>query len=156
MAANSLFLRAILAFLALPGVVALGAPWFMGRHMTFRPIGLLALVPGAVVLLLCVRDFYVAGRGTLAPWSPPVNLVRVGLYQFSRNPMYVGVLLMLIGWAIGYASRAHWTYTVIIAVAFHLRVRYYEEPWLAQTHGEAWQEYTRRVPRWLVREAREA
>lgn len=116
----------------------------------FRPVGLLALIPGSVVLLWCVRDFYVAGRGTLAPWSPPVNLVRAGLYRFSRNPMYVGVLLMLAGWAIGFASAAHVVYAAIIAIAFHLRVVYYEEPWLAHTHGSAWTAYASRVPRWFL------
>lgn len=149
MTADSLFLRAVIAFLALPGVVALGAPLFIGRSMAFRATGLVALVPGAVILLVCVRDFYVAGRGTLAPWSPPVHLVRVGLYRFSRNPMYVGVLLMLVGWAIGFASRAHWTYAAVIAIAVHLRVVLYEEPWLRRTHGDAWHTYAERVPRWL-------
>ena len=149
MATPSLFLRAVVAFLALPGVVALGAPWMMGRDATFRPVGFVALVPGAVLLLWCVRDFYVAGRGTLAPWSPPVNLVRVGLYRLSRNPMYVGVLTMLIGWALGFNSRGHWLYAAAIAIAFHLRVVFYEEPWLARTHGDGWHEYAARVPRWL-------
>jgi protein-S-isoprenylcysteine O-methyltransferase Ste14 len=150
MTADSLFLRSVVAFLALPGVVALGAPLFLGRGMTFRATGLIALVPGAVILLACVRDFYVAGRGTLAPWSPPERLVRVGLYRFSRNPMYVGVLLILVGWAIGFASRTHWTYAVLMAIAFQLRVVHYEEPWLERTHGGDWLAYARLVPRWFV------
>lgn len=150
MAANTLFLRALFAFVALPGVVALGVPWMMGGGSAFRPVGLIAVLPGAVLLLWCVRDFYVAGRGTLAPWSPPVNLVRVGLYRYSRNPMYVSVLVMLLGWAIGFATRGHWLYAATIAIAFHLRVIYFEEPWLARTHGEQWHEYAARVPRWLA------
>ncbi|MBC7898227.1 MAG: isoprenylcysteine carboxylmethyltransferase family protein [Cytophagaceae bacterium] len=149
MAANLLLLRAVLAFLALPGVVAVAIPWMMGRGAVFRSVGFAVLVPGLVLLLWCVRDFYVAGRGTLAPWSPPVNLVRVGLYRFSRNPMYVGVLTMLMGWSLGFNARGHWLYAAAIAIAFHLRVVFYEEPWLARTHGDAWRQYAARVPRWL-------
>ena len=98
----------------------------------------------------CVRDFYVAGRGTLAPWAPPRHLVTVGLYRFSRNPMYVAVTFMLIGWAICFASRSLAIYAACVALAFHLRVVFGEEPWLARTHGRAWDEYRAQVPRWLI------
>jgi len=58
----------------------------------------------------CARRLltYVAGKGMLAPWSPPEHLVVVGLYQYSRNPMYLAVLIMLVGWAIAYASTTLW------------------------------------------------
>jgi protein-S-isoprenylcysteine O-methyltransferase Ste14 len=102
-----------------------------------------------MLLLWCVRDFYVAGRGTLAPWSPPRRLVTVGPYRLSRNPMYVAVLLILCGWALTFASPTFWFYMACVAVAFHLRVVFFEEPWLARTHGAAWLAYRNRVPRWL-------
>ena len=56
------------------------------------------------MLLWCVRDFYVSGRGTLAPLDPPKRVVIVGLYRFVRNPMYVAVLTILVGWALLYGS----------------------------------------------------
>ena len=62
-----------------------------------NPIGLLPLAIGIVLLLWCVRDFYVVGRGSLAPWAPPKNLVTIGLYRVTRNPMYVAVLTILCG-----------------------------------------------------------
>jgi len=40
-------------------------------------------------------------------------------------------------------------YALAVLVAFHLRVVFGEEPWLAKTHGEAWSQYVREVPRWL-------
>ena len=116
----------------------------------FAPIGLLPLAAGFALLLWCVRDFYVSGKGTLAPWSPPRHLVTVGLYRYSRNPMYLAVTMMLAGWAVSFWSLALAIYTGIVIVGFHLRVVFGEEPWLARTHGAAWDEYKRKVPRWLL------
>ena len=73
-----------------------------------------------------------------------------GLYRYSRNPMYVAVTTMLMGWALAFASPALALYAAIVVVAFQLRVVLGEEPWLARTHGAAWAEYRARVPRWLM------
>jgi len=94
------------------------------------------------LLLWCVRDFYLAGKGTLAPWDPPRHLVVVGLYRVSRNPTYLAVSLVLIGWAIGYRSGTLAAYALAVMVAFPLRVAFWEEPWLARTHQEQWTRYT--------------
>ena len=144
------FWSAAIAFLVCPGTVALLVPWLI-RPVGTRicPAGIPILVAGLGLLLWCVRDFYVAGRGSLAPWAPPAHLVTVGLYRFSRNPMYIAVLLTLCGWATMFASRTLWIYAAVIAVAFHLRVILGEEPWLARTHGAEWAAYRRQVPRWL-------
>jgi len=91
----------------------------------------------------------VRGKGTLAPWSPPENLVVAGLYRYTRNPMYVAVTLILVGWAVSFGLRGLYLYAAAVAAAFHLRVVLGEEPWLARTHGAQWEEYARRVPRWL-------
>jgi len=147
-----MFVRALLAFLLLPGIVAFAVPLLLGRdgQGQFNPLGLLPLVAGVVLLLWCVRDFYVAGKGTLAPWDPPRRLVVVGLYRWTRNPMYVAVALILIGWAVGYGALWLWVYALAVVIAFHLRVVLFEEPWLGRTHGEEWVRYRARVPRWLV------
>jgi protein-S-isoprenylcysteine O-methyltransferase Ste14 len=148
-----MFLRALLAFLALPGVVAFGVPvaWLALRQHTrvVEPAGLLLLGVGVFALLWCVRDFYVAGKGTLAPWAPPQRLVVVGLYRHSRNPMYIAVTLILLGWGAAFGCPAMYGYAAGVALAFHLRVVFGEEPWLARRHGAAWEEYRRRVPRWF-------
>ena len=145
------FLHALMAFLLLPGIVAFVVPWLLRPHgAEMNPAGLGVLGIGVVLLLWCVRDFYVIGRGSLAPWAPPERLVVIGLYRFSRNPMYVAVLLILVGWAWAFDSRTLWIYAACIAIAFHLRVILGEEPWLARTHGEQWTTYAGRVPRWLL------
>lgn len=150
---NWLLVRAAAAFLAMPGMVAFAIPLLavgVGRSApAFRIPALLPLVAGTLLLLWCVRDFYVAGRGTLAPWSPPRKLVTSGAYGFSRNPMYIAVLLIVIGWAAGFGSTSLGLYAVGLAIAFHLRVVLGEEPWLSRTFGAEWAGYSRRVPRWL-------
>jgi len=136
----------------LPGTVAFLVPvtWVWLAHLTLRwPFGLVLIAFGTFALLWCVRDFYVSGKGTLAPWSPPRELVVVGLYRYSRNPMYVAVALILLGWAVSFFSVGLLIYALAVAVAFQLRVVFGEEPWLARTHGAAWQQYTRRVRRWF-------
>jgi protein-S-isoprenylcysteine O-methyltransferase Ste14 len=147
---GNLFWRALIAFLLLPGMVAFVVPWSLRpRAAEVHVAGVPVLAVGVVLLLWCVRDFYVAGRGSLAPWAPPKNLGVVGLYRWSRNPMYIAVLTILCGWAIVFASRGLWIYAASIAIAFHLRVVLGEEPWLAHTHGQAWADYRANVPRWF-------
>jgi protein-S-isoprenylcysteine O-methyltransferase Ste14 len=146
--------RALVAFLVMPGTVAFVVPVLLapqpGPRADVRWLGFVPLVLGSFLLLWCVRDFYVTGKGTLAPWSPPRHLVTTGLYRWSRNPMYVAVLVILSGWALWFVSRGLAVYAVAVGIAFHLRVVLYEEPWLARTHGDAWEQYRERVPRWIL------
>jgi protein-S-isoprenylcysteine O-methyltransferase Ste14 len=150
---NWLFWQAVIAFLALPGMVAFVVPLLVLAPVSpssfAEPWGLIPLAIGVVLLLWCVREFYVAGRGTLAPWTPPKELVVTGLYRVSRNPMYIAVVLVLWGWAVAYRSRSLAIYALAIMLAFHLRVVCGEEPWLARTHGVKWDRYRAQVPRWL-------
>ena len=91
-----------------PGIVAYLIPLVVLRakpaSLAFVIGGTALVCAGTVLLLWCVREFHARGRGTLAPWDPPVRLVRTGLYQRSRNPMYVAVLLIVVGWAVSFAS----------------------------------------------------
>ena len=118
------------------------------------PLSLLLLLPGIAGLFWCVRSFYVEGKGTLAPWSPPRHLVVGGLYRYSRNPMYAAVVLILSGWAVLFRSPGHALYTLAVVLLFHLRVVFGEEPWLARTYGDTWTRYRAEVPRWFGRGGR--
>ncbi len=145
------FARALLAFLLLPGVVAFVVPWYLHPSSATAGVpGVVVIAAGAALLLWCVRDFYASGRGTLAPWDPPQRLVIVGLYRFTRNPMYVAVLVMLAGWALAYGSRTLWLYAGVVALLFHIRVILFEEPWLARRYAADYAAYRARVPRWLL------
>lgn len=145
--------RAVLAFLALPGVVGFLVPWMLlGGGMSgrqFHSDALILLGPGLILLLWCVVAFHRRGRGTLAPWDPPRALVVSGVYGVSRNPMYVAVVLVLWGWAVGFRASGLAIYALGVMMAFHLRVVFGEEPWLARRYGDEWMRYRSQVPRWL-------
>ena len=152
-----LALRSLLFLVLIPGTVAGYVPLriLRGSKPSFMPglsaasvlAGCLTLL-GAAVLLRCVWDFFSAGRGTLAPVDPPKLLVVRGLYRRTRNPMYNGVLAVLVGEAWLFRSAALLEYAFLMLVIFHLVVVVYEEPILVSRFGESYQEYRRAVPRW--------
>jgi len=145
----------LLAFFLLPGLAAILAPPVIAALDPWRCavwyLGLPIMIAGAVVLLWCVRDFHAAGKGTLAPWDPPRHLVVVGLYRHVRNPMYIGVIFLVMGWALTLASPLLAAYTVLLGISFHLRVIRQEEPGLSSAFGESGSVYADAVSRWLPR-----
>ena len=85
---------------------------------------------------------------SLPSLDPPRHLVVRGLYSYTRNPMYNGVVIMLIGEAWLFASSSVIQYAVVVFVAFHLFVVLYEEPVLEAQFRESYLAYRRMVPRW--------
>jgi len=155
---NSFLAFRSLLFLALfPGVVAGYVPYRIlfesGRlhlpALSMTSISAMALtVSGVLILLRCVWDFFAGGKGTLAPIDPPRHLVVRGLYRYTRNPMYNGVVIILIGEAWLFASSSVLRYAALVLVAFHLFVVLYEEPALEAQFRESYVAYRRSVPRW--------
>jgi protein-S-isoprenylcysteine O-methyltransferase Ste14 len=147
---------AIFTFLV-PGAVAGLFPYLL-VHRHIRPAppafawpGLVLLALGALCLVRCAFDFVVAGHGTPAPIDPPRTLVVRGPYRFVRNPMYVGVLSVLLGEAVTLASLTLLCYAILVALLFHWFVVLYEEPNLRARFGQPYADYSRRVPRWFPR-----
>ena len=117
----------------------------------FRLIGFLPIVFGIVLYSWTAWDFAFAGRGTPAPIDPPKVLVSRRLYRIVRNPMYIGVLSVLVGEAIFFMSATLFAYALVVWSLFHLFVVYYEEPNLRQRFGAAYEEYCKAVSRWIPR-----
>lgn len=145
-------MSSLLAFVALPGVVAYLVPVLMASVIPGLLVfwfGLVPLALGSGALAWCAIEFHRCGRGTLAPWNPPIALVTSGLFAASRNPMYLAVALVLAGWAIVFRSPWHLVYAMAVTLAFHVRVVWGEEPRLGEVFGTAWLDYRSTVPRWL-------
>lgn len=117
----------------------------------WRALGLVPLLAGVAVLLVCFAGFILEGRGTPAPYDPPRRLVTGALYRRVRNPMYVGVTTALVGEAIVFGSLALLAWAVVMWLIFHLFVVLYEEPGLRERFDGAYEEYVHRVPRWIPR-----
>jgi protein-S-isoprenylcysteine O-methyltransferase Ste14 len=155
----SLPLRSLLWTLLLPGVYAGFIPWqyFGVSHAQVdlshpaHLLGLAAILSGAGLLAACIWEFAHSGRGTLSPADPPRELVVHGLYRYVRNPMYLSVTVIVLGEALLTGSRGLLLYWVIWFVLVNLVVLLYEEPGLRRRFGESYEDYTRRVGRWLPR-----
>jgi protein-S-isoprenylcysteine O-methyltransferase Ste14 len=156
--------RHLLALALLPGTVMVLVPAWIARRngtglaLASSPAGVALQVLGVVLLLVglrlfvaSLRRFATEGRGTLAPWDPPSELVIRGPYRFVRNPMISGVALLLLGEAAVLRSGPHaeWAglFLAINAVYFPL----FEEPQLEARFGEPYREYCRHVRRFLPR-----
>jgi protein-S-isoprenylcysteine O-methyltransferase Ste14 len=153
-----LWLRSALFTIVMPGTATVAVPLWLSSASDGRwdlgPLrwaGLVPMVAGAAGLLWCVWDFARRGKGTLAPVDPPQLVVRSGLYQVVRNPMYVSVVAILGGEILVLRSPAVALWAAFVAVAFHRFVVGYEEPTLRRQFGAAYEAYCREVPRWWPR-----
>lgn len=83
------------------------------------------------------------------PWTPTTAIVAAGPYRFTRNPMYLAMVVLCIGVAILLASEWILALTPICALALWWFAIRPEEAYLESTFGEAYRAYRRRVRRWL-------
>ena len=113
-------------------------------------IAALALVAGMVILIVAVRSFGKAST-TINPIEPDKasHLVTNGLYRFTRNPMYLGLLLVMLGGALllqNYAALIGPVLFVASMTALQIRP---EERVLRQKFGSEYDEYVSHTRRWI-------
>jgi protein-S-isoprenylcysteine O-methyltransferase Ste14 len=156
---SAIFGSTIFLLLA-PGIVAVLVPWWItGWHFrsasfgtsALRVVGVLLILAGLPALLDSFVRFALQGLGTPAPVFPTRHLVITGFYRHVRNPMYVGVCSVILGQALLFGSAQLLGYGVVVWLAFHLFVLFYEEPKLASTFGEEYRQFREHVPRWIPR-----
>lgn len=155
----SLLLRNLFFTILQPGIVTGLIPfWILGRQVkdnftlswdTYQYSGAIVFFIGLIIMLSCIISFAVKGKGTLSPADPTKRLVITGLYKYSRNPMYVGVMMILIGESIFFQSFSLAIYSTVIFIAFSLFIRSKEEPRLKKDFGEEYVRYCQRVRRWF-------
>jgi len=154
-----LWLRTVLFTILVPGTELVLVPLVVvlldiGPRLEMGPARYLGLVPllvGLVIIGRCFVDFIRRGRGTPAPYDPPRELVVAGLYRYVRNPQYLGVVLVVVGQALLTGMVVLFCYAALMAIGYHLFVKYYEEPTLGRLFGEPYARYREAVSRWLPR-----
>jgi protein-S-isoprenylcysteine O-methyltransferase Ste14 len=111
-------------------------------------IAVVFIAPGMAMAIVAWRSFVQAGTN-VEPWKPSLRLVTGGIFAWMRNPMYVGLILLLAGLAIALAS--DWALVLVLpaALILHFGVVKREERYLAAKFGESYQTYTSQVPRYF-------
>ncbi len=151
-----LFLKNMLFTVIVPGTVAVYLPLLLARSRSVGSDGVIAIgvalfVLGGVIYAWCLWDFAVFGRGTPAPIDAPKKLVVRGLYRYTRNPMYVGVLTVILGWAALYEASTLVVYALFVGSCFHVFIVFHEERYLRRVFGREYADYCAEVGRWLPR-----
>ncbi|HLG35341.1 MAG TPA: isoprenylcysteine carboxylmethyltransferase family protein [Bacteroidia bacterium] len=156
---TSLLLRNLFFTILQPGLVAGLIPYWILRDKqdeffvtplkVSQRIAIILFATGFFIMLNCIYRFATEGRGTLSPADPTKNLMVKGLYKYSRNPMYIGVMLMLIAEAIFFLSTGLWIYLIIVFIGFNLFILLHEEPRLRKDFGQEYLEYCKKVRRWI-------
>lgn len=157
----SLFIRNLIFTILQPGIVAGVVPYlilsdqvsdvFESQHFFqgLYSLGAIIFLMGFVIMISCIISFAVKGQGTLSPADPTIKLVISGLYKFSRNPMYVGVVLILIGESISFQSVELGIYSFFVFIAFNIFTMLVEEPRLKKDFGAQYIKYCEKVRRWI-------
>ncbi len=135
-----------------------GAGWLAHRLRPIRflpDLGAGQWVAGAAIVLLAlavglsgVREFHRRGTPT-SPFERSTALVTSGVFRFTRNPMYLGFVLLAIGVAVALDAAAFRVAAVVLAALLEVLVIRPEERSLAEQFGAAFEDYRRRTRRWI-------
>lgn len=125
-------------------------PLIPGYHSLFWP-AVLVFGTGALFDLISLKHFLKA-KTTINPLSPEKasQLVSTGIYAFTRNPMYVGLLL----WLLAICLHLNTLFGLLAPLGFVAYINRFqiqpEEKYLQQLFGESYLSYKQQVPRWLI------
>ena len=136
-------------------IVAGIVPWLLTRWeadeqpLALKILGGILLAGGAALVLETTARFVLQGRGTPAPWAPPERFVERGSYRFVRSPMYLGVLALVVGQALLLGREILFAWAVAGWLIFTAFLVLYEESGLRRRFGDDYEDYRRRVRRWV-------
>jgi protein-S-isoprenylcysteine O-methyltransferase Ste14 len=152
--------KTVVFTILVPGMVGGVIPWLLAHgaqgptpqgSSIWLVVGLLLLVLGMGLYLWCAGAFMLIGKGTPAPIDAPKALVVQGPYHWVRNPMYIAVLSVILGQALLFRSSLLVGYALLFWLVVHAFVMFIEEPSLRDQFGSSYDDYLRRVPRWIPR-----
>jgi protein-S-isoprenylcysteine O-methyltransferase Ste14 len=104
---------------------------------------------GTASLIWCSVDMVKKGLGTPAHLDPPKKLIINGLYRYTRNPIYLGALMILLGYMLWFGSGLIFLYFLLFVLAYQILITLVEEPLLRNMFGQDYEAYYQQVGRWL-------
>jgi protein-S-isoprenylcysteine O-methyltransferase Ste14 len=110
--------------------------------------GIIPLVLGIVMNLVADRSFK-KNKTTVKPLEESTTLITDGVFRFSRHPMYLGFVLILLGIALLMGSLTPYVIVFGFAIFMHIVFINFEEKKLEETFGEAWLRYKKKVRQWI-------
>lgn len=124
-------------------------------YFTFPVLVNLSILFGILILIIGISLVYISLRKlskmktTFIPDGKPEKLVKDGPFRFSRNPIYLGMLLILVGVSISLQSFS----SLMISIVFGLIINFtwikHEEKKLEDIFDSEWEEYSKKTRRWL-------
>jgi protein-S-isoprenylcysteine O-methyltransferase Ste14 len=112
-------------------------------------LGIVTIMFGAVLVFWSIFLFETRGRGTPNPLMPPRDLVISGPYRISRNPMYTGGFLVILGQSLIYNSLGLVLVSLIFIIVINFHLILFEEPELKKRFGAQYEDYTKKVSRFF-------
>lgn len=110
--------------------------------------GLVFLLLGVIFRVWAAWTFY-QNRLKVITLTPQHTFVKSGLYSFSRNPLYLGIVGIAFGSALLFGSLIGVICAILIFISWHMYVKFVEEKRLEKKFGESYIRYKQEVPRWL-------
>lgn len=152
----SSFIAPVVMCLGLPGLII----WVESKIPSYPVIlpslnsffaGAVLIWVGLYFLIKTIILFIKIGKGTIMPWDPTQELIISGPYTLVRNPMILGLIIILLGEAVLLGSIGVGALALLNFVGNTIYFKYSEEPGLLKRFGNKYDEYKKNVPRWIPR-----
>ncbi len=112
-------------------------------------LGLTVMAAAVAIVFYCCLLFGRVGKGTPVPGDPPKRLVSTGLYKYTRNPIYLAYVGLLLGQFLFFGQLTLLVYAAVSFLGFYMAIVLIEEPMLRRRFGKDYMEFSKRVPRWI-------
>jgi protein-S-isoprenylcysteine O-methyltransferase Ste14 len=114
-------------------------------------VGIVLMWLGAALAIYCSVLMLLFAKGTPAVTSAPQKILARNIYAYIRHPMMWSLFIVVSGEILTFGNIILLAWLVAMSRIIYLIVVNYEEPQLERRFGEAWNEYCRKVPRWMPR-----
>jgi protein-S-isoprenylcysteine O-methyltransferase Ste14 len=151
---------AIVFTLLVPLPMAVGIPYLITRWQMQPPLsgfeagrwlGVVMIAVGAASLLSAIAWF---AREGVKPYPPIERVITTGPYAYTRNPMYGGVVLVMVGQGLLFGSLGTVIYGIGWLIAFYVFEWTIDDPFIVKRMGKTYEDYCRDVPGWIPRRPR--